>query len=194
MYTSKPSAKGSSACRTSKKNMDEEDYAEDDALEDSEAVAREGDDKESSVAEESDDTMSEYVTSHGHKEYRVPLAAMIHEAANSMPVVDGKTIGRLLSSKGGKLWQEAGLKWSHISIMGGESSASGKVEQAPMVCFAPHDCATDDPKWLRSVPSAVMEYMQPIWEDKIKNKKGISDDQRKKVFDYYRPRAALGEN
>lgn len=176
-------------------NDEEEEYEE---MEDTaEAVEQEGMDEEGGAeaaagevdAEGGGDSaeMSGYFVQHGaHREYRVPLSLLQHEAPKNMKVKDGHHIGDMVASRSGKTWD--GLMWFHVSIIGGENT-SGEEESAPQVCFDPPDgdgADTDDSNWMRPIPAKVMEYHIPLWKMAIKEKYAAKPDKIQEVFSKYK--------
>lgn len=146
-----------------KKKEDDEDEEEDE----------EHDEEGGGEEHEEDEGLSEskYVVQHGaHREYRVREKFILHEAKRAMTVRDGLHIGSMLGSRSGKLWE--GLKWFHVTILGGELTTTGKFESCPYVCFKPvnEDVVSDDAVWLRPIPAKVMEHWIPLWTEEIKEK------------------------
>jgi hypothetical protein len=99
--------------------------------------------------------------------YRVGAGAFVHTASTPLEVADGETIGRVMSSKSGKIWSGEGFRYSQVHIIGGEDK-DGKMQSAPYVCFKPPaGTNTDDELWLRLVPATVMSGLQPAWKKYI---------------------------
>lgn len=161
---------------------DEEEYEE---MEDTaEGAEQEGMDNEGGAEAEAGETdaegsgdISDYFIQHGaHREYRVPIGLIQHEAPKNMKVKNGRHIGDMVASRSGKTWD--GLMWFHITLIGGEN-ISGEEESAPHVCFDPPDgdaAGTDDSHWLRPIPAKVMEYHIPLWKAAIKDKYAANTD------------------
>lgn len=145
-------------------------------------------DEEKDEEEEDDDELSKYVVQHGaHREYRVREKFILHEAKRPMPVRDGHHIGALLNRRSVKLWE--GLKWSHVTILGGKLTTSGNFESCPYVCFKPIDdsVVSDDEVWLRPIHANVMEHYQPLWTEEIQKKYKATPDRAKRLIDQAAP-------
>lgn len=134
--------------------------------------------------------LSDYVVQHGaHREYKVPVGAIVHEAPKPMRVSSGSHIGEMVASKSGLVWD--GLQYFHVHLVGG-TTINGFEEMAPHVCFKPPlseeldaDWDTDDEKWLRPIPAKVMEHFQPIWKAAIKDKFSDRLEKLKEVLKKY---------
>ena len=146
--------------------------------------------EEGEEEEDEDEGLKEtkYVVQHGaHREYRVREKFILHEATKPMAVRDGLHIGSMLGSRSGKLWD--GLKWFHVTILGGTLTTTGKWECCPYVCFKPvgKDVVSDDEVWLRPIPAKVMEHFQPLWRDEIKEKYKYDPERAKRLINMAAP-------
>jgi hypothetical protein len=141
------------------------------------------DDDEEEEEEEEGLKESKYVVQHGaHREYRVREKFILHEAKRAMTVRNGLHIGSMLGSRSGKLWD--GLKWFHVTILGGTLTTTGKFESCPYVCFKPvgEDVVSDDEVWLRPIPAKVMEHWIPLWTEEIKEKYKQDQERAKRLI------------
>lgn len=181
---------------------EEEEYAEENEGENGEEevvdeapmqqVAEESEDEEEKKGEEEEEEeegleLSRFVCQHGaHREFKVREKFILHEAKRNLKVKDGLEIGTMLASRAGKQW--TGLKWFHVTMMGGTLTTTGKEEMAPFVCFEPpeSDKETDDANWLRPIWSQVIEFWQPKWKEEIREKYGGDKEKMKKVLKMYR--------
>ncbi len=158
----------------------EEEEKDNQAENDAEDEA-EGDDQEGNVE------MSRFIVNYmAHRVYGVPQKFILHEARRNMSVKDGVEIGALLNFRSRPLWND--LMYYHVTMFGGKLVTTGREESAPYVCFEPRDRNdTDDKDWLRSIPTAIMEYKQPIWKKHIKEKYAGDRDKMKRVLKIYEP-------
>ena len=120
-----------------------------------------------------------------HKECHVPQAVVAHEAKRTMKVADGEKIGQLTSSTSPKVW--ADLKPAHVTLIGGVSSASNKMELFPFVCFEVPDVTSDDPNFLRPIPAKVLESMQSGWTGDFHSRYCDDEEKLKRSLEMYKP-------
>ena len=155
----------------------EEEYEEDPGG-DEEADAISGDDagddvevsdKEEEAKDEEKDPDALYTQHGAHREYRVPDNFILNRGTKTFKVKDGVQLGEILASRAVGKW--SGLTHQHVTMLGGPNKMSGETEQAPYVIFELEgDVDTDDIRWLRPIPSAVMTHYQPKWIDNIKER------------------------
>lgn len=119
-----------------------------------------------------------------HRECCVPQAVVAHEAKRTMKVADGERIGQLTASTSVKVWSD--LKAPHVTLIGGVSSASGKVETFPYVCFEVVDQQSDDANFLRPIPPKVLETLQGEWTADYHSRFSDEPDKLKRTLDTYK--------
>jgi len=184
-YRIKKKGAASAGEGSSSKKQKTEASKEDTKKKDDEEDDEDDEDDEEEEEEEEDEGLKEskYVVQHGaHREYRVREKFILHEAKRAMTVRDGLHIGSMLGSRSGKIWE--GLKWFHVTILGGTLTTTGKFESCPYVCFKPvgEDVVSDDAVWLRPIPAKVMEHWQPLWRDEIKEKYKQDPERAKRLI------------
>lgn len=151
------------------------EYEEDDGIEVDDAIEKEeAEDRRSEVSPGEDDVeddaeeLSGLQIQHGaHREYSVPEHFVIHRATDEFQVSGGKEIGELVASRSPKVWKY--LSYSNVTILGGRNKITGLFEEAPYVTFhPPAGTDSDDWRWARPVPNAVMRQLIPGWLEQIK--------------------------
>lgn len=144
----------------------------------------------SNESENKDDAKNfRFYLQHGaHRAYGVPEKYILHTATKLFEVRDGEHLGDILSSCAAGKWSF--LTYQHVTIVGGKAKNSEVFEEAPYICFdtpaSDTDATTDDPRWLRPIPSAIYNHCRDKWRKQITTKYQNDEEKRKRILSKYK--------